>query len=72
MNFVKEDYCAQQFFQIKNIPQYLISNRIKGHNYFHPLKRTNTEASRSDNVFKIMEYKNIEAMNLFLNQIINN
>jgi len=71
MNFVREDYCAQQFFQIKNIPQYLISNRIKGHNYFHPLKRINTKSLRSDNVFKMMELKNIEAMNLFLNQTMN-
>jgi len=72
MNFVREDYCAQQFFQIKGIPQYLISNRIKGHNYYHSLKRTNTEASRNDNKFKIMETQNIEAMNIFLSQIKNN
>jgi len=69
MNFVREDYCAQQFFQIKNIPQYLISNRIKGHNYFHPLKRTNTNSSRNDDTFKMMEFENIKAMNLFLSQI---
>ena len=66
MNFVREDYCAQQFFQIKNIPQYLISNRIKGHNYFHPLKRTNTKSSRNDNLYKEMEFKNIKAMNEFI------
>ena len=66
MNFVREDYCAQQFFQIKNIPQYLISNRIKGHNYFHPLKRTNTRSSRNDNIYKEMEFKNIKAMNEFI------
>jgi hypothetical protein len=69
MNFVREDYCAQQFFQRKNIPQYLISNRIKGHNYFHPLKRTNTSATRDDYEWKIIEQKNIEAMNVFLNNI---
>jgi hypothetical protein len=66
MNFVREDYCAQLFFQIKNIPQYLISNRIKGHNYFHPLKRTNTSSTRDDSKYKILEQKNINAMNKFL------
>lgn len=68
MNFVREDYCAQQFFQLKNIPQYLISNRIKGHNYLHPLKRTNTLSTRDDSEFKIMEMENIKAMNDFLTQ----
>ena len=71
MNFVREDYCAQQFFQIKGIPQYLISNRIKGHNYNHYLKRTNTTSTRNDLDFKIMEEKNIKAMNKFLLELIN-
>ena len=69
MNFVREDYCAQQFFQIKGIPQYLISNRIKGHNYNHYLKRTNTTSTRNDLDFKIMEEKNIKAMNKFLHEL---
>lgn len=69
MNFVREDFCAQQFFQIKNIPQYLISNRIKGHNYMHLLKRTNTIATRNDLEFKVLEEKNIRAMNEFIKKI---
>jgi hypothetical protein len=70
MSFVREDYCAQQFFQIKGIPQYLISNRIKGHNYFHPLKRTNTSSTRNDDEYKILEQKNINAMNKFLLNVV--
>jgi len=69
MNFVREDYCAQQFFQLKNIPQYLISNIIKGHNYLHPLKRTNTISTRNDSLYKILEQKNTHAMNEFLYNI---
>lgn len=69
MNFVREDYCAQLFFQIKGIPQYHISNRLKGHNYNHPLKRTNTASTRNDLNWKNMEEKNIEAMYKFLESV---
>jgi hypothetical protein len=31
-----------------NIPQYHVSNIIKGHNYHHPHKRTNTMANRNE------------------------
>jgi hypothetical protein len=67
MNFVREDYCAHLFFQIKNIPQYLISNRIKGHNYHHLLKRTNTNNTRNDSIFEQYSNKSQQAMFDFLN-----
>jgi hypothetical protein len=69
MNFVREDYCAQVFFQIKKIPQYHISNRLKGHNYNHPFKRTNTIATRNDSDWKLIEEKNIESMHKFLESL---
>lgn len=37
-----EDFCAQIFFQMHNIPQFHVKNRLKGHNAYHPLKRQNT------------------------------
>jgi hypothetical protein len=71
MNFVREDFCAQQFFTYKNIKQYNISNILKGHNYKHPLKRTNTRNTRNDEKFKKMERYNLEQMKIFINKIKN-
>ena len=69
MHFAREDTCAQIVFEKNNIPQYHICNRLKGHNYFHPNKRTNTEATREDNVFKIYEKESINAMNSFISNL---
>ena len=66
MNFVREDSCAQQTFSHYNIPQYHIKNRLKGHNYHHPLKRTNTKSTRDDSIFKSYAEKSTNAMNEFL------
>lgn len=55
MHFVEEDACAQFCFEKNNIPQYLVSNILKGHNYKHPLKRTNTLATRDDSLYQ--QYK---------------
>ena len=66
MNFVREDFCAETAFKMKMIPQYVVKTRIKGHNYSHPLKRTNTEAKRSDDLFKEYEIKSTIAMNNFI------
>lgn len=71
MNFVREDSCAQQIFSYYNIPQYHIKNRVKGHNYHHPLKRTNTKSTRDDSVFKQYAEKSTIAMNNFLKKINN-
>lgn len=70
MHFVREDYCAETVFKIKRIPQYVVKTRIKGHNYSHPLKRTNTDAKRDDLVFKEYEKNSTMAMNNFLKSII--
>lgn len=51
-HFCGEDTCASIFFQQRNIPQYHISTRIKGHNYYHSLKRTNTHSTRNNDEYK--------------------
>jgi len=70
MNFVREDFCAENVFKIKRIPQYVVKTRIKGHNYSHPLKRTNTNGKRSDDVFKEYEMKSTIAMNNFIKSLL--
>lgn len=69
MHFVREDFCTQLVFQFKGIPQYVVKTRMKGHNYSHPLKRTNTDAKRDDLAFKEYEKKSTIAMNNFLKHI---
>ena len=66
MHFVREDTCASIFFQIHGVPQYHVTNRLKGHNYWHPKKRTNTDATRNDKVFKQYAERSQESMNIFL------
>lgn len=70
MNFVREDYCSQIVFRIKRIPQYVVKTRIKGHNYHHPLKRTNTSSKRSDDTFKKYESKSINAADNFIKSLL--
>jgi hypothetical protein len=70
MNFVREDFCAENVFKIKRIPQYVVKTRMKGHNYSHPLKRTNTNGKRSDDVFKEYETKSTIAMNNFIKSVV--
>jgi hypothetical protein len=70
MNFVREDFCAENVFKIKRIPQYVVKTRIKGHNYSHPLKRTNTNGKRSDGVFKEYEMKSTIAMKNFIKSLV--
>lgn len=72
MHFVREDTCLEIFSKIKQIPQFCVKTRIKGHNYKHPLKRMNTKSTREDKVFKDFAYKSSQAMNKFLNNINNN
>jgi hypothetical protein len=70
MNFVREDFCVETVFKIKRIPQYVVKTRMKGHNYGHPLKRTNTNGKRSDDVFKHYEQKSIQSMNNFIKSLL--
>lgn len=48
IHMVGEDFCAQLAMTVLSIPQYHIKNIIKGHNYHHPDKRTNTLANRNE------------------------
>jgi hypothetical protein len=67
MHFHGEDTCVAMFFRHHNIPQYNVMNRIKGHNYNHPLKRTNTNNTRDENTFKEYHRNSIDSMQRFLN-----
>jgi hypothetical protein len=66
LHFAREDYCANMAFIKHNIPQYLIRNRMKGHNYAHPLKRTNTSSTRNDKLYKNYEMESYDAMKRFI------
>lgn len=55
MHFAREDFIAQLALAHHKIPQYHLTNVLKGHNYKHPAKRTNTGASRDDNIYKQYE-----------------
>ena len=65
MNFVREDTCAQVVFSGYKIPQYHVKNRLKAHNYYHPLKRVNTKETRNDEIWKQFERKSTDSMNKF-------
>lgn len=69
MHFVREDFCAEQVFKIKRVPQYIVKTRIKGHNYSHPKKRLNTDNTRNDEIFKYYENESMSSMNSFLNNL---
>lgn len=69
MHFAREDYVAQLVFELYDIPQYHVTNRLKGHNYNHPLKRTNTESNREENIYKRYEKESWEAGIKFLNKL---
>ena len=68
-HFRTDDICAQLFFTKKRIPQYHITTRIKGHNYNHPLKRTNTNSVRNDDVFNYYFHEDEKNMYKFLNEL---
>ena len=69
MNFVREDTCAQVVFSEYKIPQYHVKNRLKAHNYYHPLKRVNTKETRNDEIWKQFERKSTDSMNKFLSNL---
>lgn len=52
LHFIYDDTSAERYFEYKGYPQYLIKTRIKGHNYGHPRKRTNTGSTRNDVVYR--------------------
>lgn len=67
LHFAREDYCANLIFIKNEIPQYVIKNRIKGHNYNHPLKRINTLNTREDNLYKKYEIESYNMIKNFIN-----
>jgi len=69
MHFVREDTCLEYFLRKKNIPQVCVKTRLKGHNYKHPLKRSGTNATRNDEVFKKYAAESVAAMNNFLTNL---
>jgi hypothetical protein len=66
LHFAREDYCANMAFIKHGIPQYIIKNRMKGHNYVHSLKRTNTSSTRNDKLYKNYEMESYDAMKRFI------
>lgn len=70
MHFVREDTCLQEYCGIRRIPQYCVTTRIKGHNYFHPNKRTFTNSNRSDKKYLTAEKESVAAMENFVKKLI--
>lgn len=69
MHFVREDTCFENVCRIKNIPQVVVKSRLKGHNYKHPNKRTGTNSTRNDKIFKQYADVSIQAMQKFLQEL---
>lgn len=68
-----EDLCMMYYFNYLKIPQYHVKNRMKGHNGYHPLKRTNTYnknmvGHRSENEFLKIAESSKQAMYKFLQE----
>ena len=68
MHFAREDTCTAYALSYNKIPQYHVSNIIKGHNYSHPLKRTNTNTARNSDIWKQYEQESTLAMMNFINK----
>jgi hypothetical protein len=66
MHFVREDTCFENVCRIRNIPQVCVTTRLKGHNYWHPSKRTGTFSTRNDEIFKQYSQSSQQAMVEFL------
>ena len=64
---IKVNTCYNLIFIKNRIPQYIIKNRIKGHNYNHPLKRINTLNTREDNLYKKYEIESYNVIKNFIN-----
>ncbi len=79
LHMISEDYCTQMALLIRQVPQYHISNIIKGHNYHHPNKRTNTLATRNEFgevirdglEFNELKNKSMQSIDTFLRGLVN-
>ena len=63
LHFCREDHCLEMFFTKKQIPQYHISTRLKGHNQVHPKKRIGTLNQKNDSLYK--EYERAAYQSIF-------
>jgi hypothetical protein len=63
LHFAREDYCLEMFFAQKQIPQYHIATRLKGHNQVHPKKRIGTLNQKNDSLYK--EYERAAYQSIF-------
>jgi len=69
LHFAREDYCLEMFFTKKQIPQYHISTRLKGHNQVHPKKRIGTLNQKNDSIYKEYERKAYDSIYKFIESI---
>jgi hypothetical protein len=69
LHFAREDYCLELFFTKKQIPQYHIPTRLKGHNQVHPKKRIGTLNQKNDSIYKEYERKAYESIFKFIENI---
>lgn len=69
MHFAREDYIAQVVLRMYGIPQYHLTTVLKGHNYKHPFKRTNTSSTRNDTVYKQYETESFQAGVNYIKQL---
>jgi len=52
VHFGPDDFIAQHVLALHGVPQYHFSTILKGHNYRHPKKRTGTDSTRDDEIYK--------------------
>jgi hypothetical protein len=69
LHFAREDYCLEMFFTKKQIPQYHMSTRLKGHNQVHPKKRIGTLNQKNDSIYKEYERKAYESIFKFIENL---
>jgi hypothetical protein len=69
LHFAREDYCLEMFFTKKQIPQYHLSTRLKGHNQVHPKKRVGTLNQKNDSLYKEYEQKAYDSIFKFIENI---
>lgn len=68
LHFAREDYCLEMFFTKKQIPQYHVQTRLKGHNQVHPKKRIGTKNQKNDDVYKKFEQQAYESIFKFIKE----
>lgn len=71
LHFAREDTCFEKYCEVRKIPNFLFSKILKGHNYSHPLKRTNTNNTREEEAYKKYERQSLEAIDRFVNELNN-